>query len=212
MAASDKIAALARSQGRYQDALLQAHARTGPADDARLRTLQLTARRDRSEAEISLDRLSQEPPRPPMTTDLAEDLMGSAQRKAQTLLALHAALRHRDARSLVVHRSAAELSALGDLIVALEKATDDLVRSLHELTPPAPVVHLRELQLRFAGLTSDETLSAGTDALVDAHDSARDALDRSLQAHTGEGELHGDQAGQAEGPGHRPPAQPRPGG
>src|SRR5208337_3310854 len=62
------------------------------ADPAAVRSAQITARRARSDAEASADRLADEPPRPPMTARLAYALTDTARRIAHASLTLDAAV------------------------------------------------------------------------------------------------------------------------
>jgi hypothetical protein len=91
-AANEKFAGLLEAQGRYASALLRAYSRPGGTAAASLPALQLAARRARSDAEASADRLADEPDRPPMTGELARALTSAGHRMAQGALTLNAAV------------------------------------------------------------------------------------------------------------------------
>jgi hypothetical protein len=90
--ANEKFARLFEAQGRYVSALLRAYSRPDSAATAGLRGLKLAARRARSEAEASADRLADEPSRPPMTAELALALVSAGHRMAQAGLTVDAAV------------------------------------------------------------------------------------------------------------------------
>ena len=90
--ANVKFAVLLEDQGQYAAALLRAYARPGDDEEAHLRSLELEGRRAHSDADASADRLSDEPPRPPMTAELARALIAAAQRLTLAGLTLHAAI------------------------------------------------------------------------------------------------------------------------
>jgi Fusaric acid resistance protein-like/FUSC-like inner membrane protein yccS len=90
--AQAKIARLYETQARYASLVLRAYIRPGRPDPAAVRSAQITARRARSDAEASADRLADEPPRPPMTARLAYALTDTARRIAHASLTLDAAV------------------------------------------------------------------------------------------------------------------------
>jgi uncharacterized membrane protein YccC len=90
--ANVKFAVLLEDQGQYAAALLRAYARPADDEEAHLRSLELEGRRARNDADASADRLSDEPPRPPMTAELARALIAAAQRLTLAGLTLHAAI------------------------------------------------------------------------------------------------------------------------
>ena len=90
--ANEKFARLLQAKGRYAAAQLRAYSRPRSAEAANLRSLQLASRRARSDAEASADRLADEPPRPPMTADLAQALTAAVHRMTLGELTLYAAL------------------------------------------------------------------------------------------------------------------------
>ena len=130
-AASEKFARLPESQGHYAGALLRAYSRPGSTDPARLRSLQLAARRARGDAEASPDRLADEPAWPPMTPQLATALTSAVRRFAQASLTLDAAVALRPdglPRLRLLHNAvAAEPGASKTLV----DATDALVDSVN---------------------------------------------------------------------------------
>ncbi len=90
--ANVKFAVLLEDQGQYAAALLRAYARPADDEEAHLRSLELEGRRAHTDADASADRLSDEPPRPPMTAELARALIAAAQRLTLAGLTLHAAI------------------------------------------------------------------------------------------------------------------------
>ena len=173
--ASEKFARLLESQGRYAGALLRAYSRPKSTDPARLRSLQLAARRARGDAEASADRLADEPAWPPMTPQLATALTSAARRLAQAALTLDAAV------ALRRKRAAAEpdpvqpaLDRLGD---GLETAASRLAGSLRSQRRPDGLPQLRELHKAVAAQPgASEALVNATDALVDSANTAADSL------------------------------------
>lgn len=89
--AGEKFARLFALQGRLASALLRAYTRPGNSNGAR-RELQLAARRARTDADASADRLAGEPEHPPMTGELARALIAVGHRIAQACIALNAAV------------------------------------------------------------------------------------------------------------------------
>ena len=99
--ANEKFERLFEAQGSYASALLRAYSRPAGPAAADLRGLKLTARRARSDAEASADRLADEPAMRPMTAELAQGLTSAGHRLAQSALTLDAAvaLHHKSIRS-----------------------------------------------------------------------------------------------------------------
>ncbi len=94
--AQQKLARLFETQAHYAALVLRAYVRPGQAEGApplsELQSAGRAARRARSDAEASADRLADEPARPPMTARLAYALTGIARRLAHTSLTLQAAV------------------------------------------------------------------------------------------------------------------------
>ena len=101
--AQQKLARLFETQAHSAALVLRAYVRTGQAEGApplpELRSVGRAARRVRSDAEASADRLADEPARPPMTARLAYALTGIARRMAHTSLTLQAAVEGAQARA-----------------------------------------------------------------------------------------------------------------
>jgi hypothetical protein len=102
--ANVKFAVLLEDQGQYAAALLRAYARPADDEEAHLRSLELEGRRAHTDADASADRLSEEPPRPPMTAQLARALIAATQRLTLAGLTLHAAITPRLARVPAVQK------------------------------------------------------------------------------------------------------------
>ena len=175
--AAEKLARLFVTQGACEGAALRAYTRPEGADAARIGQLKLAARRARSDAEASADRLAGEPKRGPMSADLARALTSAGHRMAQASLALaaaaaahHAALARGPARR-PDHRIASQedpdaglqpgLDALAD---GVSEATADIANALRQLgaspvltarPPLRPLPQLRpmlqDLRTRFDG-------------------------------------------------------------
>jgi uncharacterized membrane protein YccC len=90
--ASEKFARVFRAQCRFADLLLRAYSRPASDEARRARSLKLTARRARIDAEASADRLADEPDRPPMTREFGQALVSAGHRLALATLALEAAV------------------------------------------------------------------------------------------------------------------------
>ncbi len=174
-AASEKFARLLESQGHYAGALLRAYSRPGSTNPARLRSLQLAARRARGDAEASADRLADEPAWPPMTPQLATALTSAARRFAQAALTLDAAVALRRKRAAPEPDPVQPaLDVLGD---GLETATSRLARSLRSRQRPDGLPRLRLLHNAVAAEPgASRTLVNATDALVDSVNTAADTL------------------------------------
>ena len=174
-AASEKFARLLEFQGRYAAALLRAYSRPQNTDPARLRSLQLTARRARGDAEASADRLADEPAWPPMTAQLATALTSAARRLAQAALTLDAVVALRRKRAAPGPDPVQPaLDRLGD---GLETATSRLAGSLRSQRRPDGLPRLRELHNAVAAQPgASEVLVNATDALVDSANAAADTL------------------------------------
>jgi uncharacterized membrane protein YccC len=189
--AAEKFARLFLAQGRYASGLLRAYTRPGTAESAGLGQLRIPARRARTDAEASADRLAGEPDHPPMTARTARTLESAGHRIAQACLALGAVV--------AAHHSASRTASVpdADLQNVLDRLADGVMDSVGKLAdalraagpegPRSPdgLPQLRALQravwLRLAGQDSppvDEAagLLTATDSLVDAINTAVHAL------------------------------------
>jgi uncharacterized membrane protein YccC len=127
--AAEKFARLISAQGSYSRALLRAYTRPGGPDAARLRPLQLAARRARIDAEASADRLAGEPDHAPVSTSAARALASAGHRLAQACLTLGAAV--------AAHYASKDTSAdaslqpdLDKLATGVAQATDQIATAL----------------------------------------------------------------------------------
>ena len=127
--AAEKFARLITAQGRYAGALLRAYTRPDAADGPRLGSLQMAARRARSDAEASADRLAGEPDHAPMTAGTASALASAGHRIAQALLTLGAAVAaHHGSGDRT--RAAALQPHLDELATGVARATDQIAAAL----------------------------------------------------------------------------------
>ena len=181
--ASEKFARLFLAQSRFAALQLTAYSRPASDEVARFRSAQLAARRARSSAEDSADRITDEPERPPMTHAFAQALISASHRLALASLAVEAATRQRH----VELRRAQEPGPdpvqpqLDKLAEAVRQAGAQLAESLRRLGPPGPLPPLRALQSALPGPGGDSAaLSVATDGLVDAVNTAAATLRRHL--------------------------------
>jgi Fusaric acid resistance protein-like/FUSC-like inner membrane protein yccS len=208
--AQAKIARLYETQARYACLVLRAYVRPGRPDPADLRSAQITARRARSDAEASADRLADEPPRPPMTARLAYGLTDTARRIAHASLTLDAAVSAAADGQPPADRATADGQAATrqDIRTMADRFADNIestaaaiAASLRTLRPPGRLPSLREMQTalyhQLSGSDDDpgtgrRTLGADglagpgtvlidtTDEYTDALDTAADILRRNL--------------------------------
>jgi uncharacterized membrane protein YccC len=122
--AGEKFARLITTQSRYASALLRAYGRPRDARTARLRGLQLTARRARIDAEASADRLAGEPRHPPMSPETARALESVGHRFAQAGLTLRAVVSAQQAGARREQRDAVPPQPESDLQPDLDKLAD----------------------------------------------------------------------------------------
>jgi Fusaric acid resistance protein-like len=190
--ANETFAILLKDQGQYAAALLRAYSRPADDEEAHLRSLELEGRRAQTDADASADRLSDEPPRPPVTAELARALIAEAQRLALAELTLHAAIT--PARAFVpadrkgsAQDAGAETGTgpaqaeLDRLAAGLETASGLLARSLRALEPPGRLPPLRELRAAITEpLDDDRVLLTTTDSMVDTVNTTADILRRHL--------------------------------
>ncbi len=146
--AAEKFARLAAAQGNYAAGLLRAYTR--PQETARLRPLQLTARRARIDAAASADRLAGEPEHAPMHSVTAQELAAAGHRIAQALLTLGAVVSAHHSGELPAPD--ADLQAdLDELAAGVRTATGQisaLLRSIGSASRPPAAVQLRLPPLR----------------------------------------------------------------
>jgi hypothetical protein len=190
--AAEKFARLFLAQGRYASALLRAYTRPGGADNEELGQLRIPARRARTDAEASADRLAGEPDHPPMTKQTARALESAGHRIAQACVALGAVVAtHHSASGTAVVADADLQNVLDRLADGITDSVGRLAAALRAAGPegagsPASLPQLRALQraiwLRLAGQDApplvDEAagLLTATDSLVDAINTAAHAL------------------------------------
>jgi len=190
--ANVKFAALLEDEGQYAAALLRAYSRPPDDEEAHLRSLELEGRRAHTDADASADRLSDEPPRPPMTAELARALIAAAQSQALAELTLHAAITPELALVPADRKGSAQdgradtetgppSPALDRLAAGLETASGLLARSLRALKPPGRLPPLRELQAAITEpLDDNRVLLTTTDSIVDTVNTTADILRRHL--------------------------------
>ncbi|MCW2964516.1 MAG: hypothetical protein JWO17_1768 [Actinomycetia bacterium] len=178
--ARETFARLVETHAEYGAYLLRQLAYPGRLDAGRLRNLQVTARRARSDAEASAARLSEEPQRASLRPQLARVLIATVRRLVQAELALHvlAPLQQvpaADAREVAPSKRAALLDRLAS---ALTATMSELARSLRTMQPAAAALHLRQHQVELAGQANpeDSALVNATDSLVDAVDTLHAVL------------------------------------
>ncbi len=115
--AQQKLARLFETQAHSAALVLRAYVRPGQAEGApplsELQSAGGAARRARSDAEASADRLADEPVRPPMTARLAYALTGIARRMAHTSLTLQAAVEGAQASAQAGAHAEAQAGAHG---------------------------------------------------------------------------------------------------
>jgi uncharacterized membrane protein YccC len=178
--ARETFARLVEAHAEYATSLLRQLAHPGRLDAGRLRSLQVAARRARSDAEASAARLSEEPPRTSLPPQLARTLIATVRRITQAELALHVLAPLKPVPAAHAHELAASKRAppLDRLASALTATMSDLARSLRTLQPADAAPHLRQHQLELAGQAppADRALLSATDGLVDAVDTLHAVL------------------------------------
>ncbi|MEV6024844.1 FUSC family protein [Streptomyces sp. NPDC052036] len=181
LSAQQKFARLLTSHSSYTASLLQQLSHPEELDPSRLRALQTTARRDRTDAEASTARLAAEPPQPPMTPAVARTLVAVVMRLAQAELALHALVLQRPAavqeKQPQDHDSRTSLDALA---VALRTTLEKLAESLLTLEAPGdlPPLHRIQASSRNQPVPGGRRTALLVDGLVDATDALTDVVRR----------------------------------
>jgi uncharacterized membrane protein YccC len=192
--AQQKLARLFETQVGFAAELLRAFTRTEAPDNTALRTAARQARRARTDAEASADRLADEPSRPPLTARLAYGLTGIGRRLAHASLTLNAALVSTHPKpGLANPLPDNTVKAINEYTDAIERAAAVVAGALRSLRPPADMPPLRELQSTvYQDFTTDPEIpalppdgtavpplgTAGLDTvLVSATDEYADALD-----------------------------------
>jgi uncharacterized membrane protein YccC len=167
--AQDKFARFIEAHRDYGTALLRELAHPGSVKPAELRSLQVAARRSRSDAGAATARLSEEPAQPHLTPDFAKLLMASATRLAHAELALHALVVSEHWAGISSNASAEVTAHLDALCVALDVAMSRVAAALRCLREPEPIPRLRPI---YAALlpTGDAPLAVIVDRLIDATD------------------------------------------
>lgn len=184
LTAQEKFARMVEVHNTYTTALLRSLAHPARTDPARLRGLQATARRARTDAEASSDRLADEPPHSPLTPAVARTLVAVVTRLAHTELSLHALV---PPQATAIGREEGEArDADADRLEALAAAFDiamiTLAEAVRTLQPPGPIPPLRQVQgaLRNRPTALDPRLLQITDHLVDTAHTLEDVLRRHL--------------------------------
>jgi len=179
--AQQEFAALLEAHRDYALALLREFVQPGSVEPARLRALEVAARRSRSDAQAATARLAAERARAPFTPELAQQLLAAVTRLASAELALHTLVLSGDRAG----RGAgdADIDRLG---TALGTAMTEMAAALRRLEAPQATAALRPLH---AGLAAAAEAGAGpfvtiADRLVDATDTAYDLLRCRLPLHT----------------------------
>jgi uncharacterized membrane protein YccC len=200
--AQQKLARLFETQAAFTSRVLRAYVRPGSPDLAAIRASARTARRVRTDAEASADRLADEPPQPPLTGRLVYGLTGIGRRLANASLTLEAALENpaRAQDQPPAAQQARMVKVVDQFADGVEAAARVVAGSLRSLRPPADMPPLREFQsaiyqeftddqdgpgdgappLGRAGL--DSVLVSATDEYTDAFDTAADVLRQRLGA------------------------------
>jgi len=117
-----------------------------------------------------MQRLSQEPPHPPLTPAIAKAVIAAVTRLAVAALALHALAvpprRPADRTDMPEH----VIERIDALAAALDTAMNRLASAFRGLTQPQPIPALRPIQaeLRREPAFSDSAIVLLTDRLVDA--------------------------------------------
>jgi len=180
--AQEKFARLVEAHRTYATALLRALAHRGGTDVPQLRSLQIAARRARSDAEAAAVRLSSEPVLARFTPELAAASIAAVAQLAHAELALHALVLH-EGQAGTTNLTGETVRKIDDLNTALTAALDRLALGFRHLQPPRTIPALRPIQ---AGLRDDRQMLGSaiariTDRLVDA----TDTLDAILRVGTG---------------------------
>jgi uncharacterized membrane protein YccC len=199
--AQQKLARLFETQAHFGALVLGAYVRPGTVDARVLQAASRTARKARSDAEASADRLADEPSRPPMTARLAYSLTGIGRRMAHASLTMQAAVESTHPRADGTAGLNGTVQANGARVTGVTAATDRfadgiqtaaqaIAGSLRSLRPPSDMPPLREMQtVLYEQLTGpgeaplagpDTVLAGATDEFTDALDSAADFLHRRL--------------------------------
>jgi uncharacterized membrane protein YccC len=182
--AQEKFARLVEAHGAYTTALLHSLAHPGQTSPAQLRGLQAAARRARTDAEASSDRLADEPPHPPLIPTVAQTLVAVVTRLAHTELSLHALVPPQATATGREEGGVGDADAhrLDAFATAFSTTMISLAEAVRTLRPPGPIPPLREVQsaLRDRPTVLDPRLLQITDNLVDAAHTLEDVLRRHL--------------------------------
>jgi uncharacterized membrane protein YccC len=205
--AQQKLARLYETQAHYAALVLRAYVRPGPGQSVPSMAELRSARRARSDAEASADRLADEPSRPPMTARLAYALTAIARRMAHASLTLRAAIEAAHAAGqpsvparprVLAHADGGPgpdgtdsgESGTGEAAVAravdrfadgLEHAGRVIAGSLRSLRPPGDMPPLREWQTaiyeQLLEPEAEPVLAGPAEVLAGGTDEFADALD-----------------------------------
>jgi uncharacterized membrane protein YccC len=181
--ASEKFGRLFLAQTHFAALMLDGYSRPADEETAQARPAKLAARRARSDAEESADRIVDEPERPPMTHALAHALVSCGHRLALAALAAEAATQARQAELRRTEQPGPDpvQPRLDQLADAVRQAGAQLAESLRRLGPPGQLAPLRQLQSKIpADDGRSAALFAATDGLVDALNTTADILRRHL--------------------------------
>jgi uncharacterized membrane protein YccC len=191
-AANEKFARMFLAQSRFTELMLRSYSSPAGPDARRVRSLRLTARRARTDAEASADRLADEPQRPPMTSELAQALVSAGHRLTLSNLAVeaavgahHAAMQQAAADGTATPEPDPDQAELDRLADTTRQAAAQLAQSLRRLGPPGALPPLREVQEHLRHDDAGGGLLPATDALVDALNTAGDLLRSRLAAPAG---------------------------
>ncbi|WP_327125146.1 FUSC family protein [Streptomyces sp. NBC_01727] len=184
LTAQEKFARMVEVHNTYTTALLRSLTHPAWTDPARLRGLQAAARRARTDAEASSDRLADEPPHSLLTPTVARTLVAVVTRLAHTELSLHALV---PPQATAIGREEdgardADADRLEALAAAFDIAMITLAEAVRTLQPPGRIPPLRQVQraLRDRPTALDPRLLQITDHLVDTAHSLEDVLRRHL--------------------------------
>ena len=145
--AQQKLARLFESQAEFAAQVLRAFTRPEAPDNDALQAAARAARRARTDAEASADRLADEPPQPPLTARLAYGLTGIGRRLAQASLTLHAALDSTHPKSGTADPMPDDaVKAVNQFADAIMRAGAVVAGALRSLGAPTDMPPLRELQ------------------------------------------------------------------
>jgi hypothetical protein len=164
-AAHHKLGALLEAHSAYLACLFGFFTAPHPVPLAELRRLQLTARRWRSDAEGSAERLRREAGRSALSADAASAVVAAVRRLATGELVLHSLAENAPALDL----TPGQRGAIEPLARAVVAELGRLGSALHSGGPAGPAAPLRPVYLELAAtMPPDSPLLAACDIVVDA--------------------------------------------